>query len=88
MVNGRQAARRRDRSRRWLRAGIRLQAFTYPGGRVLSGSERADQWTQALGRQFHEVRIDANGHHISLVFAELTSSIVLPGYVPFVVGDT
>jgi hypothetical protein len=66
---------------------IRWQGM-YPGGRVLSGSERAEQWTQALGRQFHEVRIETNGHHINPVFAELKSSIVSPGYVPFVVGDT
>lgn len=67
--------------------GVRWQMM-YPGGRVLPRSRRANQWSRQLGRRFHEVRIETNGHHINLVFAELKSSTVEPGYVPFVVGDT
>ena len=60
----------------------------YPGSRVLADSERAKRWSRALGRQFHEVRIETNGHDLNLVFAELRASVVAPGYAPFVVGDT
>ena len=67
--------------------GVRWQVM-YPGGRVRAGSVRADRWSRALGRKFHEVRIETNGHHLNLVFTELRSSVVSPGYVPFVVGDT
>jgi hypothetical protein len=67
--------------------GVRWQAM-YPGARVVGDSPRAARWSQALRRRFHEVRIETNGHHLNLVFAELQSAVVPPGYAPFVVGDS
>jgi hypothetical protein len=58
--------------------GVRWQAM-YPGGRVLPSSARAAEWTRALGRPFHEVRIEANGHHLNLVFADLRTSVIAVG---------
>ena len=33
----------------------------YPGGQVIADSERAQHWTDALGRPFHEIRLATNG---------------------------
>lgn len=67
--------------------GVRWQVM-YPGGRVVSRSRRAKQWSRALDRPFHEVRIETNGHHLNLVFSEVDSVTVPTGYNPFTVGSS
>ncbi|MGH9120189.1 MAG: hypothetical protein ACRD0A_20670 [Acidimicrobiales bacterium] len=59
-----------------------------PGGSVITESRLAKHWPDALGRPFHEVRIETNSHNVTLVFSELTVEQVDPGYVPFTVGPT
>lgn len=65
--------------------GVKWQVL-YPGARVVDASERAQHWTEALDLPFHEVRIETNGHNISLVFSELVVDTVEPGHSPFTVG--
>lgn len=36
------------------------------------------------GIDFHEVRIEANAHHVTLLFSDLQMSEVPIGYAPFV----
>jgi hypothetical protein len=64
--------------------GVKWQML-YPGARIIQDSARAQHWAQALNRDFHEVRIETNGHNISLVFSELEVTKVEPGYTPFAV---
>jgi hypothetical protein len=44
-------------------------------------------WSDALGTDFHEVRMESNAHDVSLVFADLTVTEVAVGYTPFVITD-
>ncbi|WP_394616210.1 hypothetical protein JNUCC0626_42105 [Lentzea sp. JNUCC 0626] len=62
--------------------GVRWQVL-YPGAKVVADSEAAGTWSQRLGMPMHEVVIEANGHHITLVFADLVVDHVEPGHVPF-----
>jgi hypothetical protein len=66
--------------------GVKWQEF-YPGAKVVPGSKRAQRWADALGIDFHEIRIQANGHTITLVFSDLQVSQLPLGYAPFVVSD-
>jgi hypothetical protein len=54
---------------------------------VVADSALADHWAEALGLPFHEVRIETNGHNLTLVFSDLVVSEVAPGYRPFTVGS-
>ena len=45
-------------------------------------STRAESWTKAIGIDFHEVRLAANGHELTLVFSELRVSELAPDYTP------
>ncbi|MGI5505361.1 hypothetical protein [Lentzea sp. CA-135723] len=64
--------------------GVRWQVL-YPGAKVVADSAAAQAWSKRLGMPMHEVVIEANGHHISLVFADLVVDRVEPGHTPFVV---
>jgi hypothetical protein len=63
--------------------GVKWQCL-YPGGKVLAESPTAERWAEAIGIDFHEVVIEANGHKISLVFSDLEVTSVEPGYAPFI----
>ncbi len=67
--------------------GIKWQEM-YPGARLVSPSADAGRWGQELGVPFHEASIDANAHHIDLVFSDLSIRRVSPGYAPFTVPDS
>jgi hypothetical protein len=58
----------------------------YPGGTVIADSERAREWADALGVDFHEVRLELNAHDLTLVFSDLEITEVESGDAPFVVG--
>jgi hypothetical protein len=58
----------------------------YPGVSIVTDSAEAARWTEALGLDFHEVRIETNVHDITLVFAELDVSVIDSGYRPFEAG--
>lgn len=66
--------------------GVKWQEL-YPGATVVAGSQRARRWADALGLDFHEVRMEANGHNITLVFSDLQVTELPTGYAPFVVRD-
>lgn len=57
----------------------------YPGGQLVGGSAVASEWSEALGLQFHEAQITTNAHTMRLVFSDLVSTVVEPGYSPFTV---
>src|SRR6266496_2903321 len=59
--------------------GVRWQVL-YPGAKVVPGSKRAQRWADALGIDFHEVRIQANGHNITLVFSYIQVTQLPLGY--------
>lgn len=65
--------------------GVKWQEL-YPGGRVVPEPTRARRWSEAFGLPFHEVRIEANGHNMGLIFSDLDVTELEPGYAPFVVG--
>lgn len=44
----------------------------YPGATVVPESAAAQRWSEAVGIDFHEVRIQTNAHDLTLVFSELT----------------
>ncbi|MGM9385061.1 YxiG-like protein [Streptomyces antibioticus] len=46
----------------------------YPGATVLPVSHVARRWSEALGIDFHEVRMETNAHTLTLVFSELQVS--------------
>ncbi|MET7440948.1 hypothetical protein [Streptomyces sp. NPDC005568] len=52
----------------------------YPGAKVLPESEATRRWAQALGIDFHEVRIETNAHRLTLLFSDLQISEVPDGY--------
>jgi hypothetical protein len=66
--------------------GIKWQALD-PGARLVEDSPRAREWARAIGIDFHEVRIETNGHDLTLVFSDLEVSELSRGYAPFTVGD-
>ena len=51
----------------------------YPGGRYISDSPLASDWTRRLGRAMHEVAIQTNAHLIQLVFHRLLLHKVAQG---------
>jgi hypothetical protein len=55
----------------------------YPGATILPESETTRRWTQAVGIDFHEVRLETNAHSLTLVFSDLQVSEVPTGYAPF-----
>ncbi|WP_149179890.1 hypothetical protein [Streptomyces sp. TRM49041] len=65
--------------------GVKWHAL-YPGARLLPQSDTAGRWRQAVGVDFHEVRIDTNAHRLTLVFSDLRVSEVPVGYAAFVTG--
>jgi hypothetical protein len=64
--------------------GVRWQCL-YPGAKIIPNSERAKRWSDELGLPFHEVRIETNGHNLTLVFADLHVTKAAAGYAPFIV---
>jgi hypothetical protein len=67
--------------------GVKWQAL-YPGMSLVEDSAEAQRWSRDLGLPFYEAMIGANGHNISLIFADLVVNVVEAGYTPFVVpGD-
>ncbi|MEU2296874.1 YxiG-like protein [Streptomyces antibioticus] len=46
----------------------------YPGATVLPASEAGRRWSEALGIDFHEVRMETNAHTLTLVFSDLQVS--------------
>lgn len=56
----------------------------YPGAGLLPESEATRRWSNALGIDFHEVRIETNAHNLTLLFSDLQVSEVPVGYAPFV----
>jgi hypothetical protein len=61
--------------------GVKWQAL-YPGATVVDDSPRARAWSDAIGIEFHEVRLDTNGHNLSLVFGNLTVESLPDEYRP------
>jgi hypothetical protein len=57
----------------------------YPRATIVHESESANRWAQAVGIEFHEVRIVTNAHNLTLVFSDLQVSELPAGYAPFVV---
>jgi hypothetical protein len=55
----------------------------YPGATILPASETTRRWAQAVGIDFHEVRLETNAHSLTLVFSDLQVSEVPTGYAPF-----
>lgn len=76
----------------WLRCGepegfvwgVKWQAL-YPGMRLLPDSDETREWSERLGRPFHEVVIETNGQSLALVFSDLRVNAVSPGTTPFVI---
>lgn len=66
--------------------GVRWQVI-YPGGQVVADSPRAREWTNRVGIDFHEVRVEMNGHLLTLVFSELEVTKLPMGYAPYTVAD-
>ncbi|WP_330285617.1 YxiG-like protein [Streptomyces sp. NBC_00576] len=63
--------------------GVKWHAL-YPGAKLLPESEATRLWSNAVGIDFHEVRIETNAHNLTLVFADLQVNEVPVGYTPFV----
>jgi hypothetical protein len=55
----------------------------YPGAKVLPESEATRRWEQAVGVDFHEVRIETNAQRLTLLSSDLQVSEVPTGYAPF-----
>jgi hypothetical protein len=76
----------------WLRAGepegyvwgVKWQGL-YPGMKLMPETDETREWAAQLGRPFHEVLMETNGHNLTLVFSDLRVSVVEPGSAPFVV---
>jgi hypothetical protein len=67
--------------------GVNWQLL-YPGAKLVPNSPDAARWARELGIPFHELRIETNGHNLTLVFSDLSVTTVQPGFAPFVVPDT
>ena len=67
--------------------GVKWQVL-YPGMKLVPDSAEAQRWSRELGLPFHEAVIETNGHNVSLIFSDLTSQTVQPGYAPFVVPES
>jgi hypothetical protein len=66
--------------------GVKWQNL-YPGMRLVRESAEAERWSRSLKIPFHEAAVEANGHNLSLVFADLVVDVVAAGHAPFVVQD-
>ncbi|ONH25528.1 hypothetical protein [Pseudofrankia asymbiotica] len=64
--------------------GVKWQCLC-PGAVLLEDSPLAQAWSDAIGIEFHEVRIETNGHDLTLVFSDLIVTPVSVGYAPFTV---
>ncbi|MEJ8632464.1 hypothetical protein [Streptomyces sp. MS2.AVA.5] len=64
--------------------GMKWHAL-YPGATLLPESEATRRWSEAVGIDFHEVRVETNAHNLALVFSDLQVSMVQVGYAPFVI---
>ena len=62
--------------------GVRWQRL-YPGGTVVTDTERAARWSDEVGVRFMAARIETEAHAIELVFRDLDVSEVPYGTVPF-----
>lgn len=58
--------------------GVKWQCL-YPGGKVITDSAVAQRWGNDLGMEFHEVRVEGNGHALTLVCANLEVTQVTVG---------
>lgn len=67
--------------------GVKWQVL-YPGITLLPESHETREWSKDLGRRFHHVQVETNGHNISLVFADLKVETLQPGDVAFVVPSS
>jgi hypothetical protein len=65
---------------------VRWQVL-YPGAQLITDSRRAQDWAERVGIDFHEVRIEMNGHNLTLIFSELEVTELPIGYTPFVVAE-
>ncbi|MEV6374799.1 YxiG-like protein [Micromonospora musae] len=59
----------------------------YPGAQLVADSRRAQGWAEQVGIDFHEVRIEMNGHNLNLIFSELEVRKLAPGYAPYMVTE-
>ncbi|MEV0029866.1 hypothetical protein [Nocardia sp. NPDC050793] len=66
--------------------GVRWQCL-YPGAKLRRDSDEAATWSARLGLPFHEAEIMANGHNLSLIFADLEVDTVAAGQAAFVVPN-
>ena len=46
-------------------------SLLYPGWKLITPSTTAARWTERIGIPFHEVHIETNAYHISLVVSDL-----------------
>ena len=67
--------------------GVESQVL-YPGASVVEPSARAGSWSESIGIPFFEVDMEANAHHINLIFADLIINEIAGGYAPFQVGNS
>ncbi|MFE9959265.1 hypothetical protein [Micromonospora sp. NPDC005299] len=65
---------------------VRWQAL-YPGAQLVADSRRAQEWAEQVGIDFHEVRIEMNGHSLTLIFSELEVRELALGYAPHLVAE-
>jgi hypothetical protein len=64
--------------------GVRWQCL-HPGGSIVADSAAAQRWGELIDLPFREVRLETNGHDISLVVHDLEVSVVAPSWSPFVI---
>jgi hypothetical protein len=65
---------------------VRRQAL-YPGAQRIADTQRAREWAVRVGIDFHEVRIQMNGHNLTLIFNDLEVAPLPIGYAPFRVTE-
>jgi hypothetical protein len=59
----------------------------YPGAKLLPESETTCRWSNVLGIDFHEVRIETNAHILTLHFSDLQVSEIPARYARFVTSS-
>lgn len=57
----------------------------HPGAGLRLDSDEAAAWSEHLGMPFYEVKVETNGHNLSLIFSDLEVQTVTAGLAPFVV---
>ena len=55
--------------------GVR-QSNAYPGLTYLDQGERAQHWTNQLGRRMHEITLETEAFHLRLVFADIRYALI------------